>query len=271
THPFDYDLRLSLSSPDGTKVVLSSNNGASGQDYGTDCTNMTVFSDDAATGIDTAVAPFSGTFKPEQPLGSFIGKNGAAVNGIWNLVIEDQVQGDTGALQCWSLELTPIAPCDGGGSCLFEPAITLNLTNQSASAGDRVQFAITAEGSDPLGYQWFFNQTSLPAETNSILVLTNVTAEQSGIYHVVVSNPYGSVPSSPSIISATFPPPIQITGPSDQTATNGDTVSFTVTATGVAPFSYQWYFNQTNSNPAWTDATLVLNKVTPSQAGTYEV
>ncbi len=157
THSYDYDLRLTLISPQGTNIVLSSNNGGAGQNYGAACddpTNMTVFADSAPGSIDSASAPFVGTFSPEQPLSSLFGASGSGVNGVWKLLVQDQVQFNTGTLQCWGLELAPIAPCDGGGQCLIGPSIVQNATNQSLLAGDTAVFAVEAQGTAPLAYQW---------------------------------------------------------------------------------------------------------------------
>jgi hypothetical protein len=44
-----------------------------------------------------------------------------------------------------------------------------------------------------------------------------------------------------------------------------------VQAQGTAPLSYQWYFDQTDSLPGGTNATLDLANVTPGQSGQYNV
>src|SRR5262249_13915553 len=62
-----------------------------------------------------------------------------------------------------------------------------------------------------------------------------------------------------------------VSGPTNQFATNGDNVTFSVIAQGTQPLSYHWYFNQTNSQPEWTNANLVLSHVAPAQAGSYGV
>src|SRR5205823_11760598 len=49
THTYDSDLNISLIGPDGTSVLLSSANGASGDNYGTSCSARTIFDDSAAT------------------------------------------------------------------------------------------------------------------------------------------------------------------------------------------------------------------------------
>ena len=75
THQYDQDLRFSLVGPDGTAVLLSANNGQSGQNYGTGCNSMTVFSNDASSSIDAGLPPFLGIFAPDQPL-TMLGKSG---------------------------------------------------------------------------------------------------------------------------------------------------------------------------------------------------
>ena len=119
THTFDADLDLVLVGPDGTTVDLSSNRGGSGQNYGTSCAARTIFDDAAATAISAGVAPFAGTFRPEQPLAAFIGKSGSAANGTWRLRIRDEAGLDTGTLQCWSLTVSQPTCGTGGGPCPF--------------------------------------------------------------------------------------------------------------------------------------------------------
>jgi len=58
----------------------------------------------------------------------------------------------------------------------------------TAAAGTNVEFAVTAQGAEPISYQWFMNDISLPGETNDLLYLTNVKRADAGHYSVVVSN-----------------------------------------------------------------------------------
>ncbi len=65
--------------------------------------------------------------------------------------------------------------------------------------------------------------------------------------------------------------PLAITAhPRDQRAVQGDTVSFSVAAVGTGELRYQWLRGTTEIAGA-TDATLVLNEVTPGDAGEYSV
>jgi subtilisin-like proprotein convertase family protein len=99
-HTFDADVDLFLLGPTGLTVELSTDNGASGDNY----TN-TVFDDAAAASILAGTPPFTGSFRPEQPLAAFAG-TGAL--GTWRLQFRDDAAGFSGTLTGWSLTITPI-------------------------------------------------------------------------------------------------------------------------------------------------------------------
>ena len=65
-------------------------------------------------------------------------------------------------------------------------------------------------------------------------------------------------------------PPMIVNQPVSQTNLVGDTVNFSVAATGTQPLIYQWGFDGTNLVGA-TDSTLTLTNVQASQAGNYSV
>ena len=58
--------------------------------------------------------------------------------------------------------------------------------------------------------------------------------------------------------------------PTNQTATAGSSVTFSVLATGNPPPTYQWRLNGT-AIPGATSQTLVLNNLQSAQAGVYSV
>lgn len=97
THAFDGDLDISLSSPAGATVDVSSDNGGSGDNY-----RGTVFDMDCATPVASAMAPFRGCFRPEASFGAFL--SGPA-NGTWTLRVGDDAGSDAGTLNSWSLAL----------------------------------------------------------------------------------------------------------------------------------------------------------------------
>jgi len=59
--------------------------------------------------------------------------------------------------------------------------------------------------------------------------------------------------------------------PTNVTVGIGATATFNVVAAGGGPYSYRWYFNDTNTAPTWTTDTLTITNVQPTDAGHYHV
>ena len=153
---------------------------------------------------------------------------------------------------------------------LVGPTIVTQPTNQTAVAGANVSFSVSASGSAPLSYQWFFNQTNpLSSATSQTLTLTNVQPADAGAYSAVVTNLAGSATTSNATLTVNVPP--AITAEPQSLATNaGANVSFSVTATGTAPLTYQWRFNTSDVSGA-TASSYQRSNVQSSDAGSYSV
>jgi hypothetical protein len=82
--------------------------------------------------------------------------------------------------------------------------ITTAPTNKSVIAGSSPAFSVVASSLVPLTYQWQFNNAEIFGATNNSLSLTNVLVNQAGLYSVVVSNIYGSVIASASLVVQPF-------------------------------------------------------------------
>lgn len=63
--------------------------------------------------------------------------------------------------------------------------------SQTAFTGDTVRFEASALGFPAPSYQWFFNDSPLPGETNAILNLSNLTLVQAGDYDLITENAIG--------------------------------------------------------------------------------
>ena len=154
---------------------------------------------------------------------------------------------------------------------LVPPSITIQPTNQTAIQSGSVTFSVTATGTAPLSYQWWFNATNLlPGATNLSLTVTNVQPTNAGNYSVVVTNVLGSVTSSNAVLTVLVPPSI-MTQPTNQTGIQGGSVTLSVNVTGTAPLYYQWWFNTTNLLPGATNLSLTVTNVQPTNAGHYSV
>ena len=100
THTFTGDLEITLTSPDGVPLDLSSDNGGSVDNY----TN-TRFADGFAN-ITTGSAPFTGVFRAEAD--SFANRFlGEKIDGDWALAICDDAGQDVGTLNSYSISFTP--------------------------------------------------------------------------------------------------------------------------------------------------------------------
>ncbi|MEL7424315.1 MAG: proprotein convertase P-domain-containing protein, partial [Bacteroidota bacterium] len=102
THTFDGDLEITLVSPAGTALDLTSDNGGSGDDF-----INTVFIDGGTPidGLGAGDAPFTGMFEPEG--GTFASTfAGEQINGVWTLVVCDDAGGDTGTLEMFDISFT---------------------------------------------------------------------------------------------------------------------------------------------------------------------
>jgi plastocyanin len=158
------------------------------------------------------------------------------------------------------------------GAASTPPSITSQPKSQTVSAGANVTFNVTATGTAPLSFQWQKNGTDVPGSTSASLTLNAVTASDAGSYTVVVTNAAGSVTSDSATltVNAAGNGPVITSQPTSQTVSSGANVTFTVTATGTAPLSFQWQKNGA-AIPGATSASLTLNAVTTSDAGSYTV
>ena len=96
-HTYVSDLDISLTSPNGTVVDLSSGNGGSGDNF----TN-TLFDQSAATLITAGSPPYTGTFRPEGNLSTI---NGEMSAGNWTLTVRDNFNLDGGSINEFRLDL----------------------------------------------------------------------------------------------------------------------------------------------------------------------
>ena len=99
-HSFPVDLAGTLTGPDGTRVRLFTGVGSDGNNF---C--KTVFADSATRSITAAEpgdAPFTGKWRPAQPLSAFRGKDG---NGTWTFTVVDRNASDAGTLRKFSVHL----------------------------------------------------------------------------------------------------------------------------------------------------------------------
>lgn len=152
---------------------------------------------------------------------------------------------------------------------LAAPSILVPPQNLATPAGSNALFTVGVAAYSPVNYQWVLNGTNIPGATGASLLLTNVQLNQSGSYSVAVSNSLGYALSAPGTLTVLAPPQI-LSQPRGQIGYWGTDVSFSVSATGSTPLSYQWYFDGFPISWA-TNATLDLTDLDLNAGGQYSV
>jgi alpha-tubulin suppressor-like RCC1 family protein len=96
------------------------------------------------------------------------------------------------------------APRTAAQLTILPMLITAQPQSQVRYAGGTATFTLGLLATEPIRYQWRFNGVDLAGATNATLGLSNLLAEQGGLYLVVVSNAYGSITSAPAQLDVSF-------------------------------------------------------------------
>jgi hypothetical protein len=126
------------------------------------------------------------------------------------------------------------------------PSISTQPANQAVTAGQTAMFSVVASGTAPLTYQWRKNTTNIAGATvASYTTPATTSADNNSKFDVIVSNSAGSMTSAQATLTVSTAPvaPSITTQPANQTVNAGQAATFSVTATGTAPLTYQWQEN----------------------------
>jgi uncharacterized delta-60 repeat protein len=156
------------------------------------------------------------------------------------------------------------------------PVITSLSPGFFADAGTTASLVVTTTGTTPVGYRWQKGGTNvanggvISGALTATLKFTGLVATNAGNYRVILTNASGSVASS--FVALTV-----ISGyPVSRTNAAGTTATFTITATGAGPLTYQWKKGKTSlvnggNITGANAATLVLTAVTQNDATNYSI
>jgi hypothetical protein len=155
------------------------------------------------------------------------------------------------------------------------PVITVQPQSHTNNAAATVTFLVNTATPSLMGYQWQKNGTNLvnggniSGATTSTLTITSISDSDAASYSVIVSYASSSVSSSNATLTV-IDPPVITAQPANLLVLVGTNVAFGVSATGTAPFRYQWRFNGTNPLNA-TNAIYSIPSVGTNNAGNYSV
>jgi Abnormal spindle-like microcephaly-assoc'd, ASPM-SPD-2-Hydin/Immunoglobulin domain len=111
------------------------------------------------------------------------------------------------------------------------------------NTGQTAKFSVAATGSGTLSYQWKKNGTAVGGATSSSYTTPATSASDNNAqFTVTVTDMVSSVTSNAATLTVNSPStaPSITAQPASQTVIAGQTATFTVSATGTAPLTYQW-------------------------------
>lgn len=162
---------------------------------------------------------------------------------------------------------------------VLDPYITSDPASVTTNAGATVTFTVSAIGSGTLEYQWTKDGEELSSggnvsgATSDTLTLSNVSQTDAANYAAIVSN--GNSATSQGATLIVIDPP-SLDGPFNRMSEVGATATFTVEASGIGPFTYQWkkgddVLSEYEKYSGVTGSALGIADVTADDAGTYTV
>lgn len=217
-------------------------------------------------------ASFTVTASGTAPLNYQWFKNSAIISGATNATLALVNVTAADAASYFATVSNAVGSATSGIATLTvfsPPVITAQPTNTTVVQGNDTSFTAGITGTAPLNFQWRLNGMAIPGATSNVLTLASVSTNDAANYSVVATNIVGSVTSAVATLTVLVPPTI-LTQPVDANVTAGNSASFSVTATGTAPLTYQWRKNGVNL-PGATAATLTLATVSATNAGNYSV
>lgn len=156
------------------------------------------------------------------------------------------------------------------------PTITSQPTALTVVAGSEAVFAVTAQGTAALSYQWLRNGVTITGANGAQLKLPAVSGSDAATYTVRVSNSAGNVTSAGAVLNVSAVPtntpvaPTVVTQPAAVAVNEGNVATFAVGVTGSGPMTFQWRRNGV-AIPGATAAAHTIPAVSSANAGNYSV
>jgi LPXTG-site transpeptidase (sortase) family protein len=232
THTFAADLDITLQSPAGTIVTLTTDNGIGNDNV----FNGTVWDDDANpagqvpyttnNGLVTDHAyvdlTLASPLVPEEAMSAFIGEN---PNGNWIITISDDLAGDGGSLDSWSLNLTM-------ANCL---PVTVNQAASQADPTNASPILFTAVFGEPINKATFTAaDVTLGGTAGATTVVITETAPNDGTtFEISASGMSVDGTVTASITANTVQDPLGGNNSASTSTDNEVTLVLPATVTGV--------------------------------------
>ena len=126
------------------------------------------------------------------------------------------------------------------------PVVTTQPSNVTVADSTSVTFTAAASGTPVPTVQWQTSSdggvtyTNVSGATAASLTFTTLIAQSGNRYRAVFTNSSGSATTNAAVLTVTGTAPLVTGNPANQTVTNGSSVSFTASASGVPAPLVQW-------------------------------
>ncbi len=166
------------------------------------------------------------------------------------------------------VSLTYLAPACTAVSIASQPQ------NQTVTAGNTATFNVTTGGTSPYSYFWFKNGVQISgASSSSYTTPTLATGDNGNYYYCIITNctnTYQATSNNANLTVNSSCVAVSISGqPSNQSATVGNTATFSVNTGGTSPYTYQWYKNGSQISGATNNSYITASLTLSDNGNTY--
>jgi hypothetical protein len=153
------------------------------------------------------------------------------------------------------------------------PVIIKQPVSIRANPNTTIYFDTSANGSDPLTYSWYKEDTLVSSSTNNLLYIYNTQKLDIANYYCVISNLIGSVTSN--TVRLTLNEPLSVVKlPNNITLNPGKTLNTYLSCTGTTPITAEWRRDGVACKPITVYPTgsipLIINNIQVINDGTYD-
>ncbi len=254
------DITISWTRGDGDAVIVLVHEGAAVDE---NPQSGNVYNADAAFGSGDEIG--TGNFVVYNGTGTSVNITGLNISSEYHIAAYEYYNTDV----CY---LKPAATAIAY-TC-YTPVIVSQPQSVETCAGNDVTFNISVTGTNIM-YQWQKDGSDISGATSSSYTVTGAASSDLGSYTCVVTADCGSPVTSDAAVLSFYEAPVITAQPQNVSATAGDNVSFSVTATG-NNLNYQWQKDGNDLSDGGningsSSSALTINPVAVSDAGSYTV
>ena len=204
-------------------------------------------------------------------------KDGSTITGATNSTysVNSAQTTDSGSYTCVVTNNFGCTRTSDPVSLTVNPKPSIVITSDPSPAticqDASITFTATATSGTSFTYQWRKNGANITGATNSTYSITVAQTTDAGDYDCVVTNNFTCTNTSSAVtLTVNLKPSLVITSnPSPATICQDSSITFTVTATNGASFTYQWRKNGSNITGA-NDSTYSITGAQTTDSGSFD-